>query len=183
MGSKSSSSSEKVKEKKKAKKEKTKKKEKGKKDKKDKKQKKKDKKAKEEELERQSFEAALAAAAAERSKLEEAAPEQTGEGSKRRGSEKRGKLPKLEKEDLKETDKAMPAVPQKGSGETAVLDAFSYDPTKKTSGDYSKPDALSLANSGLDIQRAIYQHDRSQYTPEQLRRVDELTRMSFFICK
>ena len=36
-----------------------------------------------EELERQSFEAALAAAAAERSKLEEAAPEQTGEGSKR----------------------------------------------------------------------------------------------------
>ena len=76
-----------------------------------------------------------------------------------------------------------PAVPEKGSGETNVVDAFSFDPTKKASGDYSKPDPVSLANSGLDIQRMIYRHDRSEYTPEQLRRADELARMSFFICK
>lgn len=68
-------------------------------------------------------------------------------------------------------------------GSSTVLDAFSYDPTKKVSGDYSQPDALSVANSGLDIQRAIYRQDRSEYTPEQLRRADQLARMSFFICK
>lgn len=175
-----------------AKHKKEKKKDKGKKDKSDKKKKKeeekklkkKQKKDREEELQRQSFEAALAAAAREREKEKQGSADnmekKDSKLTNKRTNEERKKEKKQDQEDSK---KQKPAVPQKGSGETSIIDAYSYDPTKKASGDYSKPDALSLANSGLDIQRAIYQQDRSEYTPEQLRRADQLARMSFFICK
>lgn len=172
-----------------AKHKKEKKKDKGKKDKKknkkeEKKLKKKEKKEREEELQRQSFEAALAAAAREREKEKHGSADNLENKdlkltSKRTNEERK----KDKKQDQEECKKQKPAVPQKGSGETSIIDAYSYDPTKKASGDYSKPDALSVANSGLDIQRAIYQQDRSEYTPEQLRRADQLARMSFFICK
>ncbi|CAK0904205.1 unnamed protein product, partial [Prorocentrum cordatum] len=53
-----------------------------------------------------------------------------------------------------------------------VVDANDFDPTKKPDADYSRPDPLAVANSGLDVQRAISMMDRSHYTTEQLKMHD-----------
>ncbi|CAE7242453.1 unnamed protein product [Symbiodinium necroappetens] len=130
------------------------------------------KKAKKEKSVDMGFEAALAAAAKERAA---AATSTGGTDTSEKVKPKEGSGKKL-RPATQGLDSAK--APLLSSSKCEVVDAFSYDPTKKPDADYSKPDPLSVANSGLDIQRRIYEHDRSEYNADQLRRCDAIARGS-----
>eukprot|EP00439_Symbiodinium_sp_Y106_P071524 s1098_g12.t2 len=116
------------------------------------------------------FEAALAAAAKERAA---AATSTGGTDRNEKVKPKEGFGKKLRPATQGHDSTKAPLL---SSSKCEVVDAFSYDPTKKPDADYSKPDPLSVANSGLDIQRRIYEHDRGEYNADQLRRCDAIAR-------
>ncbi|CAE7657680.1 unnamed protein product [Symbiodinium pilosum] len=123
------------------------------------------------------FEAALAAAAKERAEAEASGSCGKGEEVTKKLKPKVGSSStKSQQESTAQAGGASKPNSLLASGKGEVVDAFSYDPTKKPDADYSKPDPLSIANSGLDIQRRIYEQDRSEYSADQLRRCDAIAR-------
>eukprot|EP00933_Yihiella_yeosuensis_P069456 TRINITY_DN7600_c1_g4_i1.p1 TRINITY_DN7600_c1_g4~~TRINITY_DN7600_c1_g4_i1.p1 ORF type:complete len:230 (-),score=65.28 TRINITY_DN7600_c1_g4_i1:94-735(-) len=124
------------------------------------------------------FEAALAAAAKEREAQEaKLATEEPPQKKVRKEKKDRSNGQSVKDSGSATTlsdASAKPNLLTERNGQKEVIDAFAYDPTKKPDADYSKPDPMAVANSGLDMQRMIYRQDRSEYSAEMLQRCDKI---------